>query len=120
MTNLGEELRYNLRAHNYIPEEVHHVVVHDEHGREFYVDVESFLAYADRVAYEACYGLQNIDASLVVVMKDGSWFSRQEYDGSERFLYHLAPSLDVAVEPFDPQKVTLCEGEIYIAPDGRM
>jgi len=44
--------------------------------------VEQFKTMADK-EYDAGYGRQHVHPELVIVMKDGSWVSRGEYDGSE-------------------------------------
>lgn len=117
MEHLGNEIRYVLKAHSLAVADVAYVEAHDADGNPRYVDVESFLAYADRVDYDSGYGGQNIDPYLEIVLKDGSWFDRREYDGSEWFEYHSPRNVDVEVEPFDPHTMVIAShygGEITI------
>jgi hypothetical protein len=60
-------------------------------GKDFYIDIEDFFFAAKNTDYDNGYGSQEIAFDLVIVFKDGSWFSRTEYDGSEGWRYNECP-----------------------------
>jgi hypothetical protein len=43
------------------------------------------------VEYDAGYGTQQINPALIVILNDGSWLKRWEYDGSEGWTYTEVP-----------------------------
>lgn len=51
-----------------------------------------FLGLADR-EYDNGFGSQEVAQDLVMVMRDGSWYMRQEYDGSEGWDHMRPPVL---------------------------
>lgn len=44
--------------------------------------------------YDDGYGTQRINSNLVIVLNDGSYLERREYDGSEWWLWRKAPSAE--------------------------
>jgi len=46
------------------------------------VPIELFELNSDR-EYDAGYGRAEVDQTLIIVMKDGNYFERAEYDGAE-------------------------------------
>lgn len=48
----------------------------------FRIPMEAFIEAAD-VEYDEGFGAQKVAEDLIVVLKDGSWLERSEYDGSE-------------------------------------
>lgn len=60
-------------------------------GYKHYFDTDQYLAIAKETNYDSGNGFQFIAIDLTIKMKDGAWFSRQEYDGMESFKYHHAP-----------------------------
>ena len=87
-TNLLKEITEEFDKHNY---SFKHVAwIGTKNGIVF--DTSRFLNIAATVEYDSGYGLQEIRPDLVIKMCDGAWFSRREYDGSEWFEYHKAPS----------------------------
>lgn len=59
--------------------------------------------FAD-LGYDSGYGGQEIADDLVVMLEDGSWLSRGEYDGSEWWRHNQAPAKQPNAQPFE--KVT--------------
>ena len=52
------------------------------------LDIEKFLEATKNIEYDDGYGTAYIDTSLRILMNDGGFFQRQEYDGSEWFEYY--------------------------------
>ena len=52
------------------------------------IDVNKFLESSKDIKYDDGYGTTYIDISLRILMNDGGFFQRQEYDGSEWFEYY--------------------------------
>ena len=75
--NLLEETKLTLKAHGYTMDDISWVGCD-----EFKIPVEEFVERADTV-YDNCFGGQEVAKDLVVVLKDGSWLERDEYDGAE-------------------------------------
>jgi hypothetical protein len=46
--------------------------------------------FFEGLEYDSGYGLQELDG--VIVIKDGTWFQRGEYDGSEWWEYMVTPT----------------------------
>jgi len=57
---------------------------------------DEFAKQAAGYNYDSGYGSQEVNESLAVVMKDGTWFSRGEYDGSEWWQYNTVPNRTTA------------------------
>ena len=53
------------------------------------------------ITYERGYSGPWINQSLQIVLKNGDFVIRGEYDGSELFEYMVAPRLDEKLEDFD-------------------
>ena len=54
----------------------------------------TWKTFADAVRhleYDNSYGAQEINESLAVVFKDGTWLERAEYDGAEWWEYKMCP-----------------------------
>ena len=49
------------------------------------IDKKWFLKQAKRINYDSGFGGEVINLNLIIVLKDGSWLDRREYDGSEWF-----------------------------------
>lgn len=61
-------------------------------ARNFQIPIKEFFTVARNTDYNNGYGIVQIPGDLVIVMKDGSWFSREEYDGSEWWKFNVKPS----------------------------
>lgn len=55
---------------------------------------ENFETVLD-IEYDGGFGCQEIIYDLVIKMKDGTWFERNEYDGSEWWAYRTPPRLNI-------------------------
>jgi hypothetical protein len=58
---------------------------------DFVIPINEFFDAARRTDYNAGYGSEKMPVDLLIVMKDGNWFSRAEYDGSEWWRYNKVP-----------------------------
>lgn len=80
--NLHDETFKRLKAHGYGKDDIDWIGC-----REFYVDQDQFWKVSDTEYHEG-FGCQEVAADLIIVMKDGSYFDRYEYDGAECWKYH--------------------------------
>ena len=76
------------------------------------LDVEKFLEASKDIKYNDGYGTAYIDISLRILMKDGGFFQRQEYDGSEWFEFYSfrdpdEPKENLSIEEI--RKLICCE-----------
>lgn len=55
--------------------------------------IEEFMEMAMNIDYDNGYGSAKIREDLIIIMKDGDWFNRGEYDGSEWWTLNRAPVL---------------------------
>lgn len=60
-------------------------------GDDFCIDLTDYIAAAKNTNYDCGYGSEEIATDLVICFKDGSWLSRESYDGSEWFKYNAYP-----------------------------
>ena len=56
------------------------------------MSVEHFKKLSDNY-YDNGYGVQIVASDLVIIMKNGTWFRRREYDGSEWWEYLKSPKI---------------------------
>lgn len=56
------------------------------------LDTESFWDRARQTDYDDGWGRQEVPLDLVVVLRDGSWLEREEYDGREEWAYRSTPA----------------------------
>ena len=84
MVNLLEETRRDLELHGKTFDDVKWIELR---GKE--LPVELFIMKAD-FAYDNGYGSAEIDETLMIV-GDGWWLEREEYDGSEWWAFRTAP-----------------------------
>ena len=75
--------------------------------RDFRIPVERFMELADDI-YDSSYGCVEVAADLIVV-GDGWWLSRWEYDGSEGWEYNEPPVM--------PDEVRDVERLMYFSAD---
>lgn len=83
MRSLYEETIRSLSMDGYSWEDVDWVG-----SREFEIPKEDFINLAKKTFYDSGFGWQQVAKDLVIVMKDSSWYSRYEYDGSERWTHN--------------------------------
>lgn len=91
--NFGLETRDKLERYGYNVDDIAWCG-----SRDFEVPIAEFFEFADRITYNAGYGINFIPLDIIIVMKDGSWFERREYDGSEWWAYVRAPELPTRLE----------------------
>lgn len=87
MANLGEETKLVVESHGYELSDIDWVGIR----RKEWWEPHDFFVVADRVEYDTDFGWVEISPELVVVMRDGSWFERAEYDGSEWWEHKYFP-----------------------------
>lgn len=87
MQNLAEEIHTCLKMNNYSTDDVAYVTDY-----EVFESIDSFLNRVKEYNYDNTFGRIYINEQLSIVMKDGSWFERYTYDGSEWFEYKRSPA----------------------------
>lgn len=87
--NLLEETLSALADHGYTEKDVL-TVRHGSETRARVCDWGWFKERAAKCEYDSGYGSQMINPSLKIIMRDGTWYERREYDGSE-WWQHCAP-----------------------------
>lgn len=85
MSNLKEETLEELESHGYSIGDVAWVGSVD-----YEIPVDRFWELAD-VEYDSGFGCQEVATDLMVVLDDGSWLERHEYDGSEWWEHKRTP-----------------------------
>ena len=86
MINLLDETQKVLKSYNYTWEDIDWIG-----GCDFSISIDNFREVAMDAEYASGYGAQEVADDLLIVMKDKTWFSRREYDGSEWWAYHKLP-----------------------------
>lgn len=87
--NFGKETRNTLNYYGFTINDISWIGT-----REFKVPIDEFFRLANNTMYDNGYGIAAIPLDLFIVMKDGSYFERREYDGSEWWQY-----INVVKEP---------------------
>lgn len=77
--NLKEETLRTLGDCGYSEDDIDWVGIETQEAWE----PHDFLRMADRIEYDSGFGCVEVEPELKVIMRDGSWFERAEYDGSE-------------------------------------
>ena len=96
--NLLKETKEALRNKGYSwPDDILSI-----QGSDRAISVDLFKKLAN-VSYDNGYGGQEVASDLVILMKDGTWFERAEYDGSEWWRYQSAPK----VNPVNDEGITM-------------
>lgn len=95
MINAYDELKNVLKSHNYSFEDIRCI---GSRSANTAYELEPVFELLRGMDYDNGYGTAEIDTCLVVVMNDGSWFKRSEYDGSEWWSYCQAPDFGGRVE----------------------
>lgn len=80
--NFGEETISKLVDYNYTINDIDWIG-----NRSMEIPVHEFFDAARNTMYDAGYGGASMPLDLLIVMKDGSYFERGEYDGSEWWRY---------------------------------
>lgn len=87
MINLLDETIEELAEHGKTLEDVLWVG-----GKRFTIPMETFVAAAD-TEYDPSYGAPEVAQDLMIVLKDGSWLQRRDYDGSEWWEFNDTPCM---------------------------
>lgn len=93
MSNLWEETIKFLEENGKTFEDVLFI-----QGEDFKVTKENFEIVAKKTNYDAGFGAQHVATDLVLV-GDGWWIERAEYDGSEWWEFKTIPTEKVKVVP---------------------
>lgn len=82
IVNFCEETISRLAFYNYIIDDIAWI------GNRFFdIPIHEFFDAARKTTYNNGYGSAAMPMDLLIVMKDGSYFERGEYDGSEWWRY---------------------------------
>lgn len=110
-TNLIEETLSFLRKCGKCENDIYYVRVKDIRFGDIvhYVDWDSFKDSIKDFTYDKGYGLQYIWKNLRIVLRNGEYIRRQEYDGSEWWEYISKPPMDVLITKYDPGEMDFKE-----------
>lgn len=61
-------------------------------SKDLRISVRRFTELAEKTNYDNGYGAPEIATDLVILMEDGTWFERGEYDGAEWWRHVKPPS----------------------------
>lgn len=86
MINLGNETLKALHNHGYSIDDISWIGSED-----MVIPVTNFMSIAFDTDYNNGYGAEEIAMDLIIVMKDGCWYHRNCYDGSERWKFNRCP-----------------------------
>ena len=85
-TNLFTETVDSFACHGHTLENIEFVTLY---GMD--IDLDEFVRFAHNFDYDAGYGREYVPP-FIVMMNDGTWYERAEYDGSEWWQLHKAPN----------------------------
>jgi hypothetical protein len=80
----------------------------------FKIPIDEFFNVARNTIYDAGYGDVEIPTDLIIVMKDGCWFSRRNYDGSEWWAINRVPHKPELTNHLKVKD--FCEPSYYLEP----
>ncbi|MCC7667450.1 hypothetical protein [Liquorilactobacillus satsumensis] len=98
MINICDEIKDKLSEKDKTVDDISWIGSRDGH---FAMSWKDFYDHFKNITYDNGYGGQEIVDDLVVVLQDGSWLERSEYDGAEDFQYGSTPVLDSNSKTFD-------------------
>lgn len=109
MTNLYKEFTSILECHDKTVDDV--LYISDETGLCY--KPEKIIEFFKTVNYDSGFGINFINLNLKIVLKNGDFIIRGEYDGSEWFEYMKVPKLDVElVEPCNFEVMVLANQDL--------
>ena len=82
LINYADETLAVLKSHDYSIDDIDWIGTYD-----FTIPITEFFIAARNTNYDNGFGVAAIPLDIVIVMKDGCWFEREEYDGSEWWAY---------------------------------
>lgn len=100
MINLGDEVMELLNHYGYDRTDIDWIG-----NYEFRVSTNWFFSVAEDTDYDNGYGMALIPYDLIIVMNDGCWFSRHEYDGKEWFTINRPPAKPAVEKNFAYDKL---------------
>lgn len=100
--NLGKETIKVLQDHRYSKSDILWIG-----GKDFRIPADNFWEIADRTIYSPHYEPQEVALDLVIAMKDGSWFNRNEYNGAEFWQYNRCPKIPAEIKKIEYLAVDL-------------
>lgn len=106
MQNLLEETKRVLAENNQTLQDIVSV-----QGKGIAISIDRFIKLAN-VLYDDGYGAQEVAADLVLIMNDGSWYERSEYDGSEWWARRKCPDI-ITLKSDDAIKRLVCTSYSY-------
>lgn len=104
LTNAYDELMSMLAVHCYTVDDIAWVA-----DARYRLPLPEFLDRLKDTNYYAGYGSVEFDPSIVVMLDDGSWFERAEYDGSEWWQYRYVPTCPVMVLSRGTEYSLICD-----------
>lgn len=75
-------------------------------NRAFKILIHEFFDVARNTVYSNGYGGIAIPGDLLIMMNDGSWYSRGEYDGSEWWEHNIVPEKPIVINHLKVQDFT--------------
>ena len=98
-TNLHDELFKILKDNNKTVDDIFYVNLTEwKSKQQHFYKPEKFIKRAKNINYNSGYGSEEIRRDLKIVLKNGDFIIRREYDGSEWFEYMESPKTDVELE----------------------
>ena len=87
IVNFAEETIKALNNHLYNVDDIAWIGT-----RDFQIPIDEFFDVARCTLYDSGYGKAEMPTDLIIVMRDKTWFSRAEYDGSEWWQFNKPPT----------------------------
>lgn len=115
MTNLYKELVNVLKDYNKTIDDVAYITdgTKGTDGTDLCYSPSKIIEFFKTVDYDNGFGINFINLDLKIVLKNGDFIIRGEYDGSEWFEYMKVPKLDIElVEPCNLDKIVLDNTDI--------
>ena len=97
MTNICKEIEDGL---NEVFEDKSEIAWIGSRNGAYAMGADEFFDRFKGLEYDSGFGGQEVADDLVVVLNDGSWLERREYDGSEWFEYFNQPKLTLRPKRF--------------------
>lgn len=89
MINFKRETLLALGEKGFTTNDIKVIMVSNE-DESYLIFPDNFFNVAD-FEYSNDYGNVNINPNLIIIMKNGTWFCRSEYDGKEKWEHRHYP-----------------------------
>jgi hypothetical protein len=96
--NVIEEIQYQLKQNGLKEEDIFWIGSEDGQYSLYW---KTFKEKFKDVEYNSGFGAQELASDLVIVMKDHTYFNRDEYDGAEGWTYNKVPVRSDYAKPFE-------------------